>query len=291
MSWGCTLALVPLAPAAGIYPYAITASDFACLRWPAPASRHLGCSGASANLARWVGSSNTCRWRTNSACRAARLSFFSLAWPYWRRWVWPTCCESIHREIDRRKRFTAGDGFGYCLWRQSRWQSLHEPCGRNSLPPGRSYSSDPRFVIGIGFLSLAFAGKRSAVGACDFHRQRSGGLRNERIDFAPYAKTFRIHRTNRNSCRTAIPGRHRFGKRFRIGPGQNGLRVGNRILLAGWKRADGYAGLEPAKRLDYRQLAALQTAGVGWISDHAAKNLVENHGLPNGSTRAVGCQS
>jgi hypothetical protein len=52
-------------------------------------------------------------------------------------------------------------------------------------------------------------------------------------------------------------------------PGENGLRVGDRILFAGWKRADGYAGLEPARRLDYRQAAALQVASVGWISDQA----------------------
>jgi Bacterial membrane protein YfhO len=53
-------------------------------------------------------------------------------------------------------------------------------------------------------------------------------------------------------------------------PGENGLRVGDRILFTGWKRADGYAGLEPARRLDYGQPAALQVAGVGWISDRAA---------------------
>jgi hypothetical protein len=39
----------------------------------------------------------------------------------------------------------------------------------------------------------------------------------------------------------------------------------NTILLAGWRRADGYAGLEPQRRLDYRQLVGLQTAGVRWV--------------------------
>lgn len=46
---------------------------------------------------------------------------------------------------------------------------------------------------------------------------------------------------------------------------QQGLRVGNQMTLAGWHRADGYAGLEPRRRLDYRRLAALRTAGVGWV--------------------------
>jgi hypothetical protein len=42
-------------------------------------------------------------------------------------------------------------------------------------------------------------------------------------------------------------------------------RWGNQFILAGWYRADGYAGLEPQRRLDYRQLAALRVAGVRWV--------------------------
>jgi hypothetical protein len=37
------------------------------------------------------------------------------------------------------------------------------------------------------------------------------------------------------------------------------------MLLAGLERVDGYAGLEPEKRLDYRQTRSLQLAGVGWV--------------------------
>ena len=43
-----------------------------------------------------------------------------------------------------------------------------------------------------------------------------------------------------------------------------GLHVGNRLLLAGFRRADGYAGLEPRKELDYTQPATLRLAGVHW---------------------------
>jgi hypothetical protein len=53
-------------------------------------------------------------------------------------------------------------------------------------------------------------------------------------------------------------------------PGQTRTRAGDRILLSGWKRVDGYAGLEPARRLDYRQPSALRVAGAGWISTHTA---------------------
>jgi hypothetical protein len=45
------------------------------------------------------------------------------------------------------------------------------------------------------------------------------------------------------------------------------LRIGNQILLTGFKRIDGYAGLEPQRRLDYRERAALRAAGVQFVAD------------------------
>jgi hypothetical protein len=42
------------------------------------------------------------------------------------------------------------------------------------------------------------------------------------------------------------------------------IRAGNRLLLAGYTRADGYAGLEPARQLDYRTDAAQRVAGANW---------------------------
>jgi hypothetical protein len=51
---------------------------------------------------------------------------------------------------------------------------------------------------------------------------------------------------------------------------RDGLRAGDRMLLAGLKRIDGYAGLEPARRLDYSTRPGLQVAAVGWIYQPAA---------------------
>ncbi len=62
--------------------------------------------------------------------------------------------------------------------------------------------------------------------------------------------------------------------------GNQSLRQGNRMLLAGVSRVDGYAGLEPARQLNYCDAAALRAAGsrystgfdaspfedIGWIS-------------------------
>jgi hypothetical protein len=44
-----------------------------------------------------------------------------------------------------------------------------------------------------------------------------------------------------------------------------GLRTGNWMMLSGWRRADGYAGLEPGRRLDYHMTPALRVAGVRWV--------------------------
>ena len=54
-----------------------------------------------------------------------------------------------------------------------------------------------------------------------------------------------------------------------------GLHTGNRMALLGWRRADGYAGLEPARRLDYRQLAALRVAGVEWVKRQEATDAIQ----------------
>jgi hypothetical protein len=56
---------------------------------------------------------------------------------------------------------------------------------------------------------------------------------------------------------------------------QQGLRTGNQVTLSGWHRADGYAGLEPRRQLDYRNLSALRVAGVRWVKRTAATGGIE----------------
>ena len=47
-------------------------------------------------------------------------------------------------------------------------------------------------------------------------------------------------------------------------PPQSPFRTGNRWLLAGFARADGYVGLEPQRRLDYHADKVQRLAGVGY---------------------------
>ncbi|MEN6366523.1 MAG: YfhO family protein [Thermoguttaceae bacterium] len=49
-----------------------------------------------------------------------------------------------------------------------------------------------------------------------------------------------------------------------------GPRVGDLMTLRGWSRADGYAGLEPGRQLDYRLLPSLRVAGVRWVRRNAS---------------------
>ncbi|MEN6406415.1 MAG: YfhO family protein [Thermoguttaceae bacterium] len=49
-----------------------------------------------------------------------------------------------------------------------------------------------------------------------------------------------------------------------------GPRTGDLMTLRGWSRADGYAGLEPGRQLDYRLLPSLRVAGVRWVRRNAS---------------------
>jgi hypothetical protein len=51
---------------------------------------------------------------------------------------------------------------------------------------------------------------------------------------------------------------------------QPGLRTGDMMMLSGWRRADGYVGMEPRRRLDYGLLPALRVAGVQWVQREAS---------------------
>jgi hypothetical protein len=52
-------------------------------------------------------------------------------------------------------------------------------------------------------------------------------------------------------------------------PNGEGVHAGNQILLRGFSRIDGYAGLEPARQLNYRTIDALRFAGVKIVSTAA----------------------
>ena len=56
---------------------------------------------------------------------------------------------------------------------------------------------------------------------------------------------------------------------------QQGRHFGNQATMAGWSEAGGYLGIEPAQRLDYGQLPALQVADVSWVRRGATTGRIE----------------
>jgi hypothetical protein len=56
---------------------------------------------------------------------------------------------------------------------------------------------------------------------------------------------------------------------------QPGPRTGDLMTMSGWKRADGYAGLEPGRLLDYHDLPALRAADVRWVQRNPSTSSIE----------------
>jgi hypothetical protein len=66
-----------------------------------------------------------------------------------------------------------------------------------------------------------------------------------------------------------------------LGPhARDGIRTGNEVLLRGWSRADGYAGLEPrsTSASDAASAAWLQVAGVRWVRAEGGQAAAADHG-------------
>ncbi len=76
----------------------------------------------------------------------------------------------------------------------------------------------------------------------------------------------------------AIPRPPEFaGQRVAAPDAPNKLRTGDRMLLAGIQRVDGYAGLEPAKQLDYADPGVLAMAGVIWQLERTGNGAATSH--------------
>ena len=81
------------------------------------------------------------------------------------------------------------------------------------------------------------------------------------LSYSVYGHTADLHTFVRD---ISLPPNHSRG-RIAAPDEPSGLRTGDRMLLAGLDRIDGYAGLEPAKQLDYKTIPALRLAGVDWV--------------------------
>jgi hypothetical protein len=121
-------------------------------------------------------------------------------------------------------------------------------------------------LLAIALLNFAAKGHRLALHAIVVLAAIDLGVYG--LSYAAYRETYRL--SDYIAHTPAPPTRP--GERIALDLARaddNGLRIGNQILLAGFARIDGYAGLVPARALDYRQPAALRAAGVAAVADYA----------------------
>ncbi len=130
----------------------------------------------------------------------------------------------------------------------------------------RKYVSGPLLVwagpvlIGIAAVLVGLVQRRVRGAAVLMVLFTAADLACYGMSYSVYGRTADLHDY---VAATALPPAGT-GSRV-IAPNRKpGLRTGDRMLLAGVGRVDGYAGLEPARRLDYRNPRTWQLAGVAW---------------------------
>jgi hypothetical protein len=88
------------------------------------------------------------------------------------------------------------------------------------------------------------------------------------LSYAAYREVERLHDFVANVRAPTNPAEGRVALDL-ASTTSEGVRAGNQVLLRGFSRIDGYAGLEPARLLDYRQRNALRVAGVSAVGSEA----------------------
>lgn len=87
------------------------------------------------------------------------------------------------------------------------------------------------------------------------------------VDLATYGLSYSVwYKTAKLADYAASAPRPPTGIKARVvaPSGKAGQSIGNHMLLAGLTRVDGYAGLQPARQLDYSQESTWRLAGVQW---------------------------
>ena len=93
----------------------------------------------------------------------------------------------------------------------------------------------------------------------------------------PYAETLRRFQTQ---AAVARPPSKLDGRIF-LDVDHEAIRTGNALVMLGYLRADGYAGLMPGRELDYHLLAALRAAQVSWVRQSQAAASIQGLSSPD----------
>ena len=198
-------------------------------------------------------------------CRAIVLVHFSLAVAATAAWV------DLARRLEQRQYASfrqlvplwcvAALSLLVTLWAVSSWNSEHRSTWLLLL------AGPALFVIAACLLTAAARGSHAALIAAALVAAVDLGTYGLSYSVYPHVASFEQY-----LARASLPpgnNRERMAGDL-LHFDQAGLRLGDQALLAGYRRVDGYLGLEPARVLDYRTLPALQLSGVRWIASAAA---------------------
>jgi hypothetical protein len=129
--------------------------------------------------------------------------------------------------------------------------------------PGLVWCGPLLLLLGLLLIHFSIAGRRWALSALVVFTA---------IDLGAYGLTYGVYRgaTRLDDCIAhTTPPDSENAARVAIDlalANEDGIRAGNQILLRGYSRIDGYAGLAPARRLDYRTVDQMRLAGVRFVS-------------------------
>ena len=119
------------------------------------------------------------------------------------------------------------------------------------------------FIIAAVLVMGAARGVRGSLAALILFTAADLGYYG--MSYSIYKQTDRLEHV----ARTATMPPADLGGRVYAPPQQfaDGCRLwtGNQMILAGWHRTCGYAGLEPQRKLDYADLPALQASDTCWV--------------------------
>lgn len=100
----------------------------------------------------------------------------------------------------------------------------------------------------------------------------------------PHTKPYRELQTNESL--KALPAGARIASDL-VGAERDAPFAGNQSTAFGYHRIDGYAGLIPQSRLDYRQLDTLRLAGVEWVHRRAVEKVTAEFSSERGDWHPV----
>ncbi len=145
--------------------------------------------------------------------------------------------------------------------------------------PGWRWIGPALFLASAIAITLAARGYRFAISAVVALAMLDLGAYGLSYAVLPHTKSYEALQAD--NTLDPLPSGARVASDL-VGAKRDAPYAGNQLTAFGFRRIDGYAGLIPQSRLDYRQLDTLRLAGVGWVHRRAAERVTGEFGSVRG---------